>query len=226
MTDQSIKNADIKSPLMVMRCDGGVMTVDEVRSRPILTILSGPAAGVAGALMYEKLTDGLFFEVGGTSTDISCVKDGKVMIKYAEVGGHKTYLNSLDVRTVGIGGGSMVEVKDGKACDTGPRSAHIAGLDYEVFTDADKIQNPRLVPVSPMPGDPEYASIECDNGVRVCLTMSGAANIAAMSNPAIMPMATWKLPARRGSRWRITWAAPWRKPPARCWALPPPKTAR
>ncbi len=183
MTDQSIKNADIKSPLMVMRCDGGVMTVDEVRSRPILTILSGPAAGVAGALMYEKLTDGLFFEVGGTSTDISCVKDGKVMIKYAEVGGHKTYLNSLDVRTVGIGGGSMVEVKDGKACDTGPRSAHIAGLDYEVFTDADKIQNPRLVPVSPMPGDPEYASIECDNGVKVCLTMSGAANIAGYVKP-------------------------------------------
>lgn len=77
----------------------------------------------------------------------------------------------------------MVEVKDGKACDTGPRSAHIAGLDYEVFTDADKIQNPRLVPVSPMPGDPEYASIECDNGVRVCLTMSGAANIAGYVRP-------------------------------------------
>jgi hypothetical protein len=80
---------------------------------------------VDGTLMYEKLTDGLFFEVGGTSTDISCVKDGKVMIRYAEVGGHKTYLNSLDVRTVGIGGGSMVEIKNGKAVNTGPRSAHI-----------------------------------------------------------------------------------------------------
>lgn len=178
MTDESIRAAGIQSPLMVMRCDGGVMTVSEVRNRPILTILSGPAAGVAGALMYEKLTDGLFFEVGGTSTDISCVKDGKVMIRYAEVGGHKTYLNSLDVRTVGIGGGSMVEIKNGKAVNTGPRSAHIAGLEYEVYTDADKIVEPRLVAVRPMQTDPEYACIECANGVRVALTMAGAANLA------------------------------------------------
>ncbi len=183
MTDQSIKAAGIESPLMVMRCDGGVMTVDEVRHRPILTILSGPAAGVAGALMYEKLTDGIFFEVGGTSTDISCVKDGKVMIQYAEVGGHKTYLNSLDVRTVGIGGGSMVQIKDGKAVETGPRSAHIAGLDYEVYTDPEKIVNPRLVTVRPTPTDPEYACIECDGGIKVALTMAGAANLAGYVRP-------------------------------------------
>lgn len=178
MTDSSIKAAGIRSPLMIMRCDGGVMTIDEVRSRPILTILSGPAAGVAGALMYEKLTDGIFFEVGGTSTDISCVKDGKVMIKYAEVGGFKTYLNSLDVHTVGIGGGSMIELKDGKAVDCGPRSAHIADLDYEVYTDPDEIVDPKLVSVRPLQGDPEYAMIECANGKKFALTLSGAANIA------------------------------------------------
>lgn len=178
MTERSIQNAGIKSPLMVMRCDGGVMTVEEVRNRPILTILSGPAAGVAGALMYEKLTDGIFFEVGGTSTDISCVKDGKVMIQYAEVGGHKTYLNSLDVRTVGIGGGSMIQLENGKAVGTGPRSAHIANLEYEVYSDPQAIMNPRLVAVHPTPTDPEYACIECDNGVKVALTMAGAANIA------------------------------------------------
>ena len=183
MTDESIKAANIESPVMVMRYDGGVMTVDEVRNRPILTILSGPAAGVAGALMYEKLTDGIFFEVGGTSTDISCVKDGKVMIRYAEVGGHKTYLNSLDVRTVGIGGGSMVEIKNGKAVNTGPRSAHIAGLDYEVYTPAEKIVEPKLVSVRPMEGDPEYACIECAGGVRVALTMAGAANLAGFVRP-------------------------------------------
>ena len=183
MTDQSIKAAGIKAPLMIMRCDGGVMTVDEVRSRPILTILSGPAAGVAGALMYEKLTDGIFFEVGGTSTDISCVKDGKVMIRYAEVGGFKTYLNSLDVHTVGIGGGSMIELKDGKAVDTGPRSAHIAALDYEVYAKTEDIVDPRLLSIRPLEGDPDYAMIECAGGKKFALTLSGAANIAGYVKP-------------------------------------------
>ncbi|MDR2759513.1 MAG: hydantoinase/oxoprolinase family protein, partial [Spirochaetaceae bacterium] len=178
MTEKSIIAAGIKSPLMVMRCDGGVMTVEEVRRRPIMTILSGPAAGVAGALMYEKLTDGIFLEVGGTSTDISCVKDGRVMIRYAEVGGHKTYLTSLDVRTVGIGGGSMVQVKNGKAVDVGPRSVHIAGLDYEVYTEAEKVKNPRLVEIHPKENDPPYACVECDGGVRLALSLAGAANIA------------------------------------------------
>ncbi len=178
MTESSIKNADIGAPLMVMRCDGGVMTVDEVRNRPILTILSGPAAGVAGALMYEKLTDGIFLEVGGTSTDISCVKDGNVMVKYAEVGGHKTYVNSLDVRTVGIGGGSMIEIRDGKAVDAGPRSAHIANLEYECYTSPTNIVNPVLKVICPIAGDHEYAYVECEGGKKYSLTLSGAANIA------------------------------------------------
>lgn len=183
MTEESIQRAKIQSPLMIMRCDGGVMTMQEVRRRPILTILSGPSAGVAGALMYEKLTDGFFFEVGGTSTDISCVRDGKVMIQYAEVGGHKTYLNSLDIHTVGIGGGSMIALDaNGQISDVGPRSAHIAAMEYEAYANAETIKNPQLFTVKPRQGDWDYACVDCGQK-RYALTLSGAAIIAGYVRP-------------------------------------------
>ena len=176
MTEACVKRSGIPASLMIMRCDGGVMTVDEVRRRPILTMLSGLAAGVAGVLMYERLSDGIFLESGGTSTDISVVKNGRVMVRYGEVGGHKTYLSSLDVRTLGVAGGSMIRVENGKISDVGPRSAHIAGLAYEVFSG--KLKQPKLTLIAPCADDDKaYAIAEDTDGKRVSLTLAGAANL-------------------------------------------------
>ncbi len=176
MTEACVKRSGIGAPLMIMRCDGGVMTTEEVRRRPILTMLSGLAAGVAGVLMHERLSDGIFLEAGGTSTDISVVKDGRVMVRNAEVGGHKMYLSSLDVRTIGIAGGSMIRVENGRVSGVGPRSAHIAALSYEVFSEP--LREPRLLLVAPRADDAAvYAAVEGADGRRVALTLAGAANL-------------------------------------------------
>lgn len=179
-TAASVREAGIAAPLMVMRCDGGVMTVDEMRQRPILTVLSGPAAGVAGALLYERISRGIFLEVGGTSTDLSVVRDGRVMVDYAEIGGNKTYVSSLDVRTVGVAGGSMIRLtKDGRRLlGIGPRSAHIAGLEYAAFADPVQLKDLTLETFAPRPGDTaDYVCVRNRDGKRFALTTACAANV-------------------------------------------------
>ncbi|MFB9808573.1 hydantoinase/oxoprolinase family protein [Haladaptatus pallidirubidus] len=176
-TVESIGGMGIDAPLMIMRSDGGVMEIEEMQRRPIQTILSGPAAGVAGALMYENITDGIFIEVGGTSSDISVIEKGQPKWNSAEIGGHTTFLRTLDIRTEGIAGGSMIRLDGDEIAEVGPRSAHIADIPYAVYVDPDEIQSPSLIRLRPKPNDPEYVGIETANGNRYALTPSGAANL-------------------------------------------------
>ncbi|MDQ3132720.1 MAG: hydantoinase/oxoprolinase [Acidobacteriota bacterium] len=181
MTDECVRRAGITAPLMIMRSDGGVMSVEEVHRRPIMTMLSGPAAGIAGALMYEKVSDGIFIEVGGTSADISVIRDGQPQTKAAKVGGHRTYLNTLDVRTLAIAGGSMVRERNGEIVDVGARSAHIAGLAYSTFQTPKIFENAKLVHLRPTAHDTDdYIAIECENGERFALTPTCAANLLGL----------------------------------------------
>jgi N-methylhydantoinase A len=182
MTAAAVASAGIGVPLMIMRSDGGVMDVAEVARRPILTMLSGPAAGIAGALLHENVTDGIFIEVGGTSADCSVIRRGQPQMRPARVGGHRTMLRTLDVRTLAIAGGSIPRLApgghgSGALRDVGPRSAHIAGLGYAAFTEAEALVGARAIAISPLRGDPgDYFALELQDGRRITVTPTCAAN--------------------------------------------------
>ncbi|MGD2106387.1 MAG: hydantoinase/oxoprolinase family protein [Nitrosopumilaceae archaeon] len=173
--EEAIQGTGIKSPLMIMKGDGGVTSMDTFKTKPILTILSGPAASVAGALLHLKVTNGIFVEVGGTSTNICIIKNGKPEFQYVTIKDHPTCVRSMDVRILGVAGGSMVNMRDNRVWRVGPRSAHIAGLKYSCFGDPEDLKTGKIIKIRPKENDDEYIAIKCQNETYA-ITNTCAAN--------------------------------------------------
>jgi N-methylhydantoinase A len=120
------RDAGLPEPL-VMLSSGGVATVAEAAAHPATILVSGPAAGVVGAGLVARragFADAIAFDMGGTSTDV-CLLPGDRAARVAErdVGGLPIRLPTVDLHTVGAGGGSLVRRDAGGAIRVGPESA-------------------------------------------------------------------------------------------------------
>ena len=113
----------IDAPLMVVRGDGALMDARMAKQRPVETILSGPAASVIGAKHLNSMENGLVVDVGGTTTDIAVLRDGRPGLnpEGARVGQWRTMVEAVDMRTAGIGGDSHVHVTRERTLEIGPR---------------------------------------------------------------------------------------------------------
>ncbi|MEP2717384.1 hydantoinase/oxoprolinase family protein [Pseudophaeobacter sp.] len=103
----------VTAPMMVVRGDGALMSAAQARARPIETILSGPAASIVGARWMTGAENALVSDIGGTTTDVALIRDGKPAIDPAgaRVGEFRTMVEAVAMRTTGLGGDSQVHLQ-------------------------------------------------------------------------------------------------------------------
>ena len=114
-TEGFLEAWNIHAPLMVVRGDGALVSAAFARQRPIETILSGPAASLVGARHMTGLDDALVSDIGGTTTDVAVLDKGRPRLdpEGATVGGYRTMVEAVAMRTFGLGGDSEVALQEG-----------------------------------------------------------------------------------------------------------------
>ena len=125
--ERRLAERHIRAPLLLMKSDGGVAGADTMRRAPVQSALSGPAAGVMGAVFVGELAgleDLITIDIGGTSADICLIKSGEPrMTVEGKVGEWPLNLPMIDINTIGAGGGSIARVSTSGALTVGPESA-------------------------------------------------------------------------------------------------------
>ena len=124
-----MEEAGVSAELHVMSSNGGVATVRTVSERPVVTLLSGPAAGVLGGRWTGELSGRrrlITFDMGGTSADIGIVDEGRFAEATARdtwIAGYPVLVSMIDIHTIGAGGGSIARIDRGGGFRVGPESA-------------------------------------------------------------------------------------------------------
>ncbi len=128
--EKVLEKLGIFAPIVVVKGDGTLMSSEMAKERPVETILSGPAASVAGARHLTGLKSALVVDMGGTTTDTAALTDGMVSVceTGSNIGGHKTHVKALEIRTAGLGGDSLIQWDKGRFCIGPRRVAPIAWL--------------------------------------------------------------------------------------------------
>lgn len=120
--DRTLMEREIHAPMVVVRSDGSLMSESFSRERPVETILCGPAASVMAGMHLAGCPDCLVVDMGGTTTDIALVRGG-IPVKVSDgvtIGQWRTFVKSVDIHTIGLGGDSVVRLDGQGGVSIGP----------------------------------------------------------------------------------------------------------
>ncbi len=120
---RSMAEFGIVCPLMIVKGDGTLALAERVALRPIETVLSGPAASLVGASWLCGRKDFIMSDMGGTTTDLGVLLNGRPQVaeQGAEVGGWRTMVKAIDVKTIGLGGDSEITIGLNGKIEVGPQ---------------------------------------------------------------------------------------------------------
>lgn len=114
--DRSLAELGLSLPIKVVKSDGSIMSREYAMSRPVETLLCGPAASIIGAMELSSMKDALIVDMGGTTTDVALVRNGNAVTGKGgiTIGPWKTMVKGVTIDTFGLGGDSAVELDDNR----------------------------------------------------------------------------------------------------------------
>lgn len=173
---RAMEHRGIDAPLMVVRGDGTLMNDEFAARSPVETIHSGPAASAIGGQFLSNINEGLVLDIGGTTTDLAFIKDGKVTISEtgASVSGYKTAVKAANLLSIGLGGDSHITLDRGNVLSIGPeRVIPLAYLSHQYSNVKERLQAlaKRGWP-APYPRELEYWFLQRDINDRNSFTAS------------------------------------------------------
>ena len=229
--ERALDDAGIDVPLLVLRGDGGAMSLEAFRRRAVAA-RSAPARPREWRrrCTSSRSRDAIVLECGGTSSNVSVVKGGRTVLRTLRVMGRPT----CDPRR-STAGSSAPPAAAWRALgrrridEAGPRSAHVAGLPYACFAAPERARTARALElIAPRPGDPEhYAVVARRDGRRYALTATCAAQRARARRRTALRAGLARGGARRvRRRWPRGCGRAAEAARARCWTAPSRRSRR
>ena len=186
--DERLRKLGLTRPLALVQSNGGIVSVDQITARPVTLVLSGPAAGVGTIRSLSRIAgsaDLICIEIGGTSCDVIMMHAGEIaMTDQLDVAGYHVNIPSVEIHTIGTGGGTIAGVDRGGMLWVGPHGAGArpGPACYGLGGEEPTVTDAQLVLGRLKPGSHAGGLIQLDDGLAAAAIERGVARPLGVDN--------------------------------------------